>query len=143
LAQGKDDEQVVKFMSLFASLQDAIGGDHAELMRVIGIDENVKSLCDDVTAAAYPLEMAERSQRRMFATPVDPAFVAAWREYESRYSSLLFQLWMADVLGAPIELDQDSQSGSGSKFESGWEAKASIAREKSDAIEAVFDFAER
>lgn len=43
-------------------------------------------------------KMNERRARALFAAPVDPAFLAAWRDYEERYEAVVSDIWATDLL---------------------------------------------
>jgi|AntAceMinimDraft_1070359.scaffolds.fasta_scaffold136419_2 hypothetical protein len=62
-------------------------------------DESVSNLCTQLSFAAHFLKMNERRARVLFAPPpVDPAFLAAWRDYEERYETAVTRVWLADSL---------------------------------------------
>ena len=84
---GKDTPEVVEFMALFARLKDWSDDDPEGLSDFAASDESVKELCTKLSFAAHFLKMNERRARVLFAAPVDPAFLAAWRDYEERYES--------------------------------------------------------
>ena len=82
----KDSPEVVEFMTLFARLKDWSDDAPDELADLAATDASVKDICDQLGRAAFFLWRKEREQRELFATPVDPAFLAAWRDYEERYA---------------------------------------------------------
>lgn len=81
----KDSAKVIKFMTLFQKLRDWIDDDPIDLEKLAADDEILRRLCLDLFSAASILLMSERRHRRLFSTPVDPKFIAAWRAYENRY----------------------------------------------------------
>jgi hypothetical protein len=89
MVPGKDDETLIEFMVLFRKLSDAIDDDPAELEQLVADDEPLRRLCLDLDWAATILRMNERRHRQIFSAPVDPGFIAAWRDYEERYESPL------------------------------------------------------
>jgi hypothetical protein len=82
----KDSPEVVEFMTLFARLKDWSDDAPDELADLAATDASVKDLCDKLGHAAFFLWREEQQQRTLFAAPVDPAFLAAWRDYEERYA---------------------------------------------------------
>jgi hypothetical protein len=103
--QGKDSLEVAEFMALFAKLKEWSDDDPDGLFDFAAGDESVRKLCIDLWFSARFLKMNERRARRLFATPVDPLFVAGWRDYEERYESVVSSIWISTILpefaGAP------------------------------------------
>jgi hypothetical protein len=66
-------------MSLFAKLLDMSDDEPAHIEELSRSDEGFRKLCLDLSHAAGILNAAERSHRALFAAPVDPKFVSAWR----------------------------------------------------------------
>lgn len=95
---GKDSPEVLEFMALFARLKDWSDDDPEGLFDFTASDESVRELCTRLSFAAHFLKMNERRARALFAAPVDPAFLAAWRDYEARYESILSGIWVSDFL---------------------------------------------
>ena len=94
---GKDSPEVIEFMMLFARLKDWSDepdglADQAEA------DSSVKELCSQLSLAAFLLERNERKKRQLFAAPVDPKFLLAWRDYEERYQTILSHIWLSELL---------------------------------------------
>jgi hypothetical protein len=55
-------------------------------------DEGFRKLCLDLSYIEGNLRLAERSQRALFAAPVDLKFLSAWRDYEKRFGAVLVGL---------------------------------------------------
>ncbi|WP_035872500.1 hypothetical protein [Cucumibacter marinus] len=81
---GKDSPEVVEFMALFARLKLYSDDMPDDLAEQAASDTSVRELCIQLSMAARSLKMNERRARVLFAAPVDPAFLAAWRDYEER-----------------------------------------------------------
>lgn len=94
----KDSPEVIDFMALFTRLKDWSDDDPEGLSDFAAGDESVRDLCAKLSLAAYLLKMNERRARVLFAAPVDPAFLAAWRDYEERYESIVSGIWLSDLL---------------------------------------------
>jgi hypothetical protein len=54
-----------------------------------------------VLGAAERLHASEQRHRHLFAAPVDPKFLSAWRDFEARYEHVLAANWSTFVLGEP------------------------------------------
>jgi len=82
--------------------------------------------------------MNGRRARALFAVPVYPAFLAAWRDYEERYQSILSGIWLSDVLTA---LDSDEPT-TASEAHLQWDWANDEAQEQAEAIEEAIIMAE-
>jgi hypothetical protein len=99
----KDHELVVRFLALFAKLRDWIDDDPESLGTLAENDESVKKICVELERTALDLRASENRERNLFAAPVDPKFVAAWRDYEQRYSYILGMLSLSDLFGVSLD----------------------------------------
>ena len=82
--------------------------------------------------------MNERRHRALFAAPVDPAFLAAWRDYEERYQSVVSGIWLVDLL-PELGAGESSQTP---KADLQWDNADDEAREQAGGIEEAIDFAQ-
>jgi hypothetical protein len=134
---GKDSNEVVGFMVLFQRLRDIISDDPSDLEKRASADEALKRLCNDVGFAAFSLSMNERRHRRLFAAPVDPKFIAAWRSYEEKYASQISGIFLSDLDlgpgGSPVERR--------SRADVLWENADDEATEQAAALEGAIAFA--
>lgn len=85
----KDTPEVAEFMMLFARLKDWVDDEPSNLEEMAFEDAGVRSLCLSLSLAAGQLKRSEKQQRTMFAEPVNPSFIAMWRDYEQRYSDIV------------------------------------------------------
>src|SRR5271157_4575951 len=134
----KDSPELVRFMNTFQKLRDLIDDDPKGLGELVGNDPGLARFCEELVEAASVIAGGERKRRQLF-TNVDPKFIAAWREYEERYSNPLFQIWLAMLFGKdpskPIEVK--------SQFESRWKAIDAGADEDADAAYGAIDWSEQ
>lgn len=135
---GKDSPEVVEFMALFARLKDWSDDDPAGLFEFAASDQSVKELCIKLSFASHFLKMNERRARVLFAAPVDPAFMVAWRDYEERYESIVSGIWLSDLLP---ELASAKPSRV-PKADLQWDNANDEASEQAGAIEEAIDFAQ-
>ena len=135
---GKDTHEVVEFMALFAKLKDWSDDDPEGLSDFAASDESVKELCAKLSFAAHFLKMNERRARVLFAAPVDPAFLAAWRDYEDRYEAIVSGIWLSDILP---ELT-NAEASRVPKADLHWDNADDEASEQAGAIEEAIDFAQ-
>jgi hypothetical protein len=137
MAGPKDDEDVVRFMALYAKLREWTDDDPIHVVGLAAEDESFKKLCLNVQHIAFLLSIAEKRKRRLYAAPVDPKFLTFYRDYEQRYSAVLGYVFLADI-GLDVDASTRPQSD---VVERRWEFAADEARERAGAIGSVFDFA--
>src|SRR5437868_5430323 len=89
----KDSLDVIKFMSVFQKLKEWSDDDAQALAELAGDDDGVKQLCVKLYEVVGSLRQSERNQRNLFTAPVDPKFIAAWREFEMRFEPPLHEIW--------------------------------------------------
>lgn len=136
---GKDSAEVVAFMTLFARLKDWCDDAPEELFDFAKTDSSIKDLCMELSKAARFLRKKERGRGALFAAPVDPSFLAAWRDFEERYESVLANVWLADFVP---ELVSDEPPCSPSKADHQWDIADDDAEIQACAIETAIEFAE-
>ncbi|MCB6179031.1 DUF4145 domain-containing protein [Rhodobacter sp. Har01] len=95
---GKDSSEVVEFMAFFARLKLYSDDAPEDLAEMAARDSSVMSICAQLFLSADYLRMNERRSRVLFAAPVDPAFLAAWRDYEERYETIVSSIWLSELL---------------------------------------------
>lgn len=132
---GKDSPEVVKFMTLFTRLK-SLSGDTPE--NIAKLAETDLEICTQLSLAAYSLRVNERKSRKLFSAPVDPAFIAAWRDYEKRYESILSDFAILGVLPKP----GDSETSVVPVVDLVWKWADSQAAEKVEDIEDAINFAQ-
>jgi hypothetical protein len=89
MAESQDDPAAVQFMALYARLRSMIDDDPVGLEDLAASDPPLWKLCHDLWKVAFDLSRKERSRRQLFAQPVNPAFISAWRDYETRFATRL------------------------------------------------------
>ncbi len=99
---GKDSAEVAEFMWLFATLKSYWDDAPEDLVDLARTDTSVRDICSKLFSAAHLLQMNERRRCELFAAPVDPRFVDAWRDYEKRFESVLSGISLYIVLNEPI-----------------------------------------
>lgn len=129
----KDSGEVIKFMSLLARLKDWLDDSPANLADMAETDPGVRDLCTQLSFAAHFLKMNERRARALFAAPVDPAFVAAWRDYEERYESVVSGVWLSELF-PDIPAGEQSRTP---KADLQWDNADEEALEQADVIKEV------
>ncbi|MFN3252321.1 hypothetical protein [Roseibium album] len=135
MSTGQNSAEVTSFLVLFTKLKDWCDDEPYCLPELASQDEGVKSLCEELAFKALALTMSEKRKREMFASPVDPKFLSAWRDYEERYADPLGTVWLSDLLPDPIE-----RVARGPDVD--WHFAADNALEQVGAIERAIDFAD-
>lgn len=135
---GEDPPEVAEFMALFTRLKDWSDDDPQGLFDFAAGDESVRDLCVNLSFAAHFLKMNERRARVLFAAPVDPAFLAAWRDYEERYEALVSGIWLSGFLPELASAEPSRVP----KADLQWDNANDEASEQAGAIEEAIDFAQ-
>jgi hypothetical protein len=96
MSGGGDSIEVMAFLAAFARLKDWCDDAPETLGSFAAKDSSMRALCVKAYDAARPLREHERRTAEKFALPVNPAFQAAWRDYEERYETVLGTIWILD-----------------------------------------------
>lgn len=134
---GKDSNEVIEFMSLFQRLRTAVADNPKDLARLAEADAAVKRLCGALGIAAACLGLSEKAQRRLFAAPVDPVFVATWRDYQARYKEQVGNIFWSDQGFLESASFVEKKWGERDL----WEMADEDAREDASAFEEALQFA--
>jgi Domain of unknown function (DUF4145) len=140
MADGKDSAEVVKFLSLYSRLKDWCDDDPDAIFHLAVADTQFKELCMQVLGAAERLHASEQRHRHLFAAPVDPKFLSAWRDFEARYEHVLAANWSTFVFGDE-GTDLSDQSKSSTSMDRKWKHADLNAKIAADLIEKVIGFA--
>ena len=93
---------------------------------------------NQLSLTAHFLSMNERRHRELFAAPVDPKFLTAWRDYEERYDVALSGIWMDDLFPElPAEVPVQTPL-----LDVQWNAADDEAAEQASGVAQAIDFAE-
>lgn len=133
-----DSAEVVKFMALFTRLKDWSDDTPDELADLATTDSSVEELCVSVFFAAHFLKVNERRARTLFASPVNPAFLSAWRDFEERYESIVSGVWLSDWL-PDVRKDKPAQMP---KADLQWDSADDDARDQATGIGEAIEFAQ-
>ncbi|MFZ5929645.1 MAG: DUF4145 domain-containing protein [Pseudomonadota bacterium] len=133
----KDSDEVITFMALFQKLRDRIG-DNPDILKELGTDDpDIQAICEDIRWARFYLNIIRPGdQRGHYTAPVDPRFIEAYREYDTRYYQIIKELSFSDW-GNGVEVEKKSRS------DFVWQEADSYADEWSYVIEGAIDFAEK
>ena len=99
-------------------------------------DEGVKRLCNQLSLTASFLRMNERRRRQLFAAPVDPKFLTAWRDFEERFAKPLASIWLADILPGLGDIEPEHTPEADLR----WENANHDGSEQARAIEGAIEF---
>jgi len=86
-------------MALFSDLKSALSDQPDKLRSLENTDKKIIALCTQTELAGEVLRTAERRRRTLYASPVDPNFIAAWRDYEQRYARIVSSVSLWALLG--------------------------------------------
>ena len=136
MASNKDSAEVVKFMALLAQLKDWCDDDPECLPELAKEDEGVKNLCRQLSLTAYLLRMNERRRRELFAAPVDPKFLTAWRDFENCFTKPVGGIWLADLIPDVGNFERKPTS----QAELNWGHADYDGAEQARAIEGAIEF---
>ncbi len=142
---GKDSAEVVRFMAQFAQLKHWSDDMPEDLSELAANDSSVKDLCTNLWWAADFLKSKERRSPALFAAPVDPSFLVAWRDYEARYESVLSEIWLGDLFAGlgddanpAVRTHEPAQA---LKADLAWDNADSEAEDQAQGIEQAIAFA--
>jgi hypothetical protein len=139
MTNGKDSAEVIKFLSLLARLKDCCDDDPKGLFDLAKDDEVLKDLCVELSSAASSLKMNERRRRQLFAAPVDPKFLTAYRDFEERFEKPLAGIWLADIFPGLDEIEPEHTPEAGLQWKNADHDGAEQARAIEDAIQFTFE----
>lgn len=137
MTASKDSAQVVSFMVQFQRLRDLLADDPSDLPARASRDQSLKELCSSTLSVANELRFRERRHERLFAAPVDPAFISAWRNYESRFEPHIMDVYLSD--GDPT--DDGRPVGKRSHPDIVWQEADRFAEELRSALDISLQFA--
>jgi hypothetical protein len=135
----KDSADVIKFLALFAQLKNWSDDDPGCLSKLAKDDEGLKDLCVKLYSAASSLKMNERRRRQLFAAPVDPKFLTAYRDFEERFEKPLAGIWLADIFPMLDEIEPEHTPEADLQWENADHDGAEQARAIEDAIQFTFE----
>ncbi|MGQ0485026.1 MAG: DUF4145 domain-containing protein [Hyphomicrobiales bacterium] len=141
---GKDDASIIKFMALLGRLRNAFDDEPTGLKKLVMEDDDLRRLCVELDSTASFFVIMEQSHRQVFAAPVDPKFIATWREYEKRYAAILQDIGLADMFGIFERSDSSfdfPDSNRRQDLEFKWKNADELALENARTIVAVLEFA--
>ncbi|MGK2956913.1 MAG: DUF4145 domain-containing protein [Acidimicrobiales bacterium] len=155
----KDSPEVIEFMALFKKFRSLIDDDPSRLDERINLEKDwpeEQVAADDKVLhefggplfdAAQAIRNTSVSQmkidngmggRRLFAPPVDPKFIKAWRDYETRYASML-DFYFGDQF---MNWAHDQPVNDMLRLDVRWERFDEIGEEGSSAIKDAIYFAD-
>jgi hypothetical protein len=138
MASERLNENVSVFMLKYRQLRDLSDDNPLGLDRDARRDKALMNLCLEVWHAAFSLDVSERRDRRAFAAPVNPAFIVEWRDYQSRFASVIANVALLD-LGVDIGLTDNTSAED--RFRLNWEFARDQAQEDARAVEAALKLA--
>lgn len=136
-SRGKDSNEVVEFMALFTRLKDWCDDDPEGLADFAQSDSSIKEICDKLSLRAGLLRMSERRGRSLFASPVAPNFLEAWRDYELRYQPVLGKIWLSDFF-AELGITDDTVTPIPDQL---WEDADAEGEDLAGGIDRALEFA--
>lgn len=133
----RNSSEVVKFITLFERLKTWFDDCPDEIVLTAEIDDSVKNLCRSIFFAAHFLSMKEKRSHKLFAAPVDPKFIAAWRDYEKRYNKNVSRVARLAIM-PDLVADEPAQTTSAQEE---WEDADYFANEQSAGMIKAISFA--
>jgi hypothetical protein len=140
-SSGKDSSEVIKFMTLLAKLKGWSDDKPEDLAALAKENKALNTLCHQLSSAANSLKMNERRYRELFAAPVDPEFIIAWREFENRYQRVLTEICFEDIFGDILLELRPAEQKRTSDADVRWGMADEDAAKQELAIEGAIEFA--
>jgi hypothetical protein len=86
MVESWDSPEVQRFMVAFQRLRNLVDSTPEVIAKEALDNRRLRDLCLDVRFCAITLKEKERSRRELFVSSTNPAFIAAWPDYEFSYS---------------------------------------------------------
>lgn len=128
-------------MVLYSKLRDWTDDDPKFIAKLATDDTDFSKICGAIFRVQTKLKDAERSQPELYASPVNPNFIRAWRDYEQRYSRPVGAVQLAELFDADVEVVIANFSKS-DPTETHWEAAAARGASSARGIGWIFHLAE-
>ncbi|MGO9392323.1 DUF4145 domain-containing protein [Rhodoblastus sp.] len=135
-SESRDSAEVANFLTLYTTLKDLCDDDPIGVFKLAIADRAFKGLCMKLLNAANTLHANEQRRPQLFAAPVDPNFLFAWRDFEARYEHVLAANWSTFVFGDQSKALTDKSRDS-NNADRKWESADLNAGIAADLIEAV------
>src|SRR5690242_16323745 len=94
--------EVSRFMAAYQKLRSIVGENANCVVDLAEGDAGVADLCNNLDSAAIPFRHCHLSREPLFAAPVDPKFIAAWRDYEQKWQNPVGQAALICILGGRL-----------------------------------------
>ena len=127
-----------RFMGLFSQLKKRVDDLPETMAELAKADSGLKKLCIGVYFAANNIKEKERWNRKIFDTPECADYPLAWRDYQSRYHKIVFEMGVGDVLALFKPALPSSKPGANNV----WKIADLEGRERAASTRAAIDFYE-
>jgi hypothetical protein len=138
---GKDSGEVIKFLGLLTKLKEWSDDDPDGLRSLASADDGVRELCDQLFWIAQSLRTSERHYPQLFASPVNPKVIAAWREFEERFENVIGEIWLDGLGLGLIPTSERRQQKEEPRADWRWENADAHAKEEAEVIQSAVDYA--
>ena len=132
--------EVVAFLGKFRTVKNWCEDDPGSLVALADGDEKLSALCGELHFVAEELKQAERHKRELYAWGTNPAFLAAWRDFEERYYDAVSDVAVLSWLGFGVELPT-AEGGPTNAAVRRWESADSFAESEAWLVDVALDFA--
>jgi len=146
MVEPPDSPEVQGFMVAFQRLRNLVDSTPEVIAKEALDNRRLRDLCLDVRFCAITLKEKERSRRELFVSSTNPAFIAAWRDYELNYSgpvgeaaSILFTgegFWDDTETAAP---SVPSPAMPEQSFETRWKETADAALRNANQVNGAIE----
>jgi hypothetical protein len=92
MTESADSQEVQAFMAAFQKLRRLVDDMPELIVTEARGNMSLRTLCNAVFDAECELRNKERSRRELYASPTNPAFAKAWREYDAGYSAPVYEV---------------------------------------------------
>lgn len=92
MAESSDSPEVQAFMAGFQKLRNLVDNAPELIVSEARESNSLRSICIALFDVAYELRSMERGRRELYTSPTNPAFLAAWRDFNSNYSGPVNQV---------------------------------------------------
>jgi len=81
MAESSDSPEVQAFMAGFQKLRNLVDNAPELIVSEARESNSLRSICIALFDVAYELRSMERGRRELYTSPTNPAFLAAWRDF--------------------------------------------------------------
>lgn len=141
---------VAKYIVLYKRIRAACGDRPDKLVSLASTDAQIEQDCNELRSAAEWIKESQEKSVRWFAMSVDPEYLAAWNDYETRYRDAISKVYFKELFAEISKIfDEADLTGIGptgprrieNPLEDAWRDADDEASELVKSIKSALDVA--